>query len=114
MMFGSGWSGPMPDGEYFMGILYGPNAGQSNQSRFDHPEFNRLFAQAARIPDGPEREALYREMNRILFAYAPLRPTVTPIETGLAQAWVVGYRKHPVLREFWKFVDIDDGAAARR
>jgi ABC-type transport system substrate-binding protein len=97
-----------------MGILYGPNAGQSNQSRFDHPEFNRLFAQAARIPDGPEREALYRQMNRILFAFAPLRPTVTPIETGLAHAWVVGYRKHPVLREFWKFVDIDDGAAARR
>jgi ABC-type transport system substrate-binding protein len=114
MMFGSGWSGPMPDGEYFMGILYGPNAGQSNQSRFDHPEFNRLFAQAARIPDGPERETLYRQMNRILFAFAPLRPTVTPIETGLAHAWVVGYRKHPVLREFWKFVDIDDGAAARR
>jgi ABC-type transport system substrate-binding protein len=114
MMFGSGWSGPMPDGEYFMGILYGPNAGQSNQSRFDHPEFNRLFAQAARMPDGPEREALYRQMNRILFAYAPLRPTVTPIETGLAHARVIGYRKHPVLREFWKFVDLDDGTATRR
>jgi len=114
MMFGSGWSGPMPDGEYFMGILYGPNAGQSNQSRFDHPEFNRLFAQAAQIADGPEREALYREMNRILFAYAPLRPTVTPIETALMQARVIGFRKHPVLREFWKYVDIDDGAAARR
>ncbi len=112
MMFSSGWSGPMPDGEYFMGILYGPNAGQSNQSRFDHPEFNRLFAQAAQLPDGPEREALYRQMHRILFAYAPLRPTVTPIETGLAHAWVVGYRKHPVLREFWKFVDIDVAAQA--
>jgi ABC-type transport system substrate-binding protein len=114
MMFGSGWSGPMPDGEYFMGILYGPNAGQSNQSRFDHPEFNRLFEQAARIADGPERERLYREMHRILFAYAPLRPTVTPIETALAHPWVVGYRKHPVMREFWKFIDLDDGAAPRR
>ena len=112
MMFSSGWSGPMPDGEYFLGILYGPNAGQSNQSRFDHPEFNRLFAQAAQMPDGPEREALYRQMHRLLFAYAPLRPTVTPIETGLAHAWVVGFRKHPVLREFWKFVDIDAAAQA--
>ena len=114
MMFGSGWSGPMPDGEYFMGILYGPNAGQSNQSRFDHPAFNRLFEQAARIPDGPEREQLYREMNRIAFAYAPLRPTVTPIETGLAHAWVIGFRKHPVLREFWKYVDIDAAQLAGR
>jgi ABC-type transport system substrate-binding protein len=114
MMFGGGWSGPMPDGEYFMGILYGPNAGQSNTSRFDLPEFNALFARAAQLPDGPEREALYREMNRLLFAYAPLRPTVTPIETALAHARVVGYRKHPVLREFWKYVDVDDGAAAGR
>jgi len=114
MMFSSGWSGPMPDGEYFMGILYGPNAGQSNQSRFDHPEFNRLFAQAAQLPDGPERERLYREMNRWLFAYAPLRPTVTPIETALMHARVVGFRKHPVLRGFWKYLDVDDGAAAGR
>jgi ABC-type transport system substrate-binding protein len=114
MMFSSGWSGPMPDGEYFMGILYGPNAGQSNQSRFDLPEFNRLFAQAAQMPDGPEREALYREMNRWLFAYAPLRPVVTPIETALMQARLIGYRKHPVLREFWKFVDLDDGTAGGR
>ena len=114
MMFSSGWSGPMPDGEYFMGILYGPNAGQSNQSRFDLPEFNRLFAQAAQMPDGPEREALYREMNRWLFAYAPLRPVVTPIETALMHARLIGYRKHPVLREFWKFVDLDDGAPGAR
>jgi len=114
MMFSSGWSGPMPDGEYFMGILYGPNAGQSNQSRFDLPEFNRLFAQAAQIADGPEREALYREMNRLLFAYAPLRPTVTPVETALMHSRVVGFRKHPVLREFWKHVDVDDASAGHR
>jgi ABC-type transport system substrate-binding protein len=114
MMFGSGWSGPMPDGEYFMGILYGPNAGQSNQSRFDHPQFNTLFARAAQLPDGAERERLYREMNRIAFAYAPLRPTVTPIETALMHAHIVGFRKHPVLREFWKFVDVDAAAAGGR
>ena len=114
MMFSSGWSGPMPDGEYFMGILYGPNAGQSNTSRFSLPEFDRLFAQAAQLPDGPERERLYREMNRLHFAYAPLRPGVTPIETALMHSRVVGYRKHPVLREFWKYVDVGDAAAGRR
>jgi len=66
------------------------------------------------MPDGPEREALYREMNRWLFAYAPLRPVVTPIETALMHARLIGYRKHPVLREFWKFVDLDDGAPGAR
>jgi ABC-type transport system substrate-binding protein len=66
------------------------------------------------MPDGPEREALYREMNRLLFAYAPLRPTVTPIETALMHSRLVGFRKHPVLRDFWKYVDVDDTAAGRR
>jgi len=115
MMFHTGWAGPMPDGEYFMGILYGPNAGQSNQSRFNLPEFNRLFAQASRLPEGPEREKLYREMNRWLFAYAPLRPTITPIDTALMHRWVTGFRRHPVMREFWKYIDIDaDAQAASR
>ena len=109
MMFSTGWAGPMPDGEYFMGVLYGPNTGQSNQSRFDLPQFNALFAKSAQLPEGPERERLYREMNRWLAAYAPLRPTHTVIDTALMHAWVTGYRRHPVLREFWKFIDVDGG-----
>ncbi len=112
MMFHTGWAGPMPDGEYFMGILYGPNAGQSNQSRFDLPAFNRLFAQASQLPEGPQRERLYLEMNRLMFAYAPLRPTITPIDTALMHPWVTGFRRHPVMREFWKYIDIDAAAQA--
>jgi hypothetical protein len=27
---------------------------------------------------------------------------------------VVGFHKHPVLRGFWKYLDVDDGAAAGR
>jgi hypothetical protein len=49
-----------------------------------------------------------------MFAYAPLRPTVTPIETALMHPNVVGFRKHPVLREFWKYVDLDEAKAARQ
>jgi ABC-type transport system substrate-binding protein len=112
MMFHSGWAGPMPDGEYFMGILYGPNAGQANQSRFNLPQFNRLFAQASQRPEGAERERLYLEMNRLLAAYAPLRPTITPIDTALMHPWVTGFRRHPVMREFWKYIDIDAAAQA--
>ena len=34
-----------------MQLLYGPNAGQANTSRFNLPEFNRLFDEARRLPD---------------------------------------------------------------
>lgn len=113
MIWGLGWIAAIPDAEIFYEILYGPNAGQSNHSRFNHPEWNRLFEQAKVLSHSPERSALYREMDKIFFAYAPMRPMVHRITTGLAHPWVIGYQRHPVLREFWKYVDIDTEVLAR-
>jgi ABC-type transport system substrate-binding protein len=110
MMWSLGWIAAMPDADTFYTILYGPNKGQSNQSRFDLPQWNALYDKAKVLPDSPERDRLYREMDKLFFAYAPMRPIAHRITTGLAHPWVIGYRRHPVLREFWKFLDIDDRA----
>jgi len=107
MMWGLGWTAGSPDADPFYQILYGPNKGQSNHSRFNHPEFNELFDRAKVLPHGPERDALFDRMNRIFSAYAPLRPIVHRIGTSLAHPWVYGYQRHPVLREFWKYIDLD-------
>jgi len=113
MVWNLGWSAAFPDAEVFYVVLYGPNAGQSNHSRFNHPDWNRLFEKAKVLPDGPERSALFREMDKLFFAYAPMRPMVHRITTGVMHPWVVGYQRHPVLREFWKYVDIDTEVLAR-
>jgi ABC-type transport system substrate-binding protein len=110
MMWSLGWSAAMPDADTFYVILYGPNKGQSNQSRFDLPEWNALYEKAKVLPDGVERDRLYREMDKLFFAYAPLRPFTHRIITGLAHPHIIGYRRHPVMREFWKFLDIDESA----
>jgi ABC-type transport system substrate-binding protein len=112
MMWSLGWTAAMPDADTFYVILYGPNKGQSNQSRFDLAPWNALYDQAKVLPDSPERNRLYREMDKLFFAYAPMRPITHRIITGLAHPWVIGYRRHPVLREFWKHLDIEDRAAA--
>lgn len=111
MMWSLGWSAAMPDADTFYVILYGPNSGQSNQARFDHPQWNALYDKAKVLPDGPERSALYREMDKLIFAYAPLRPIAHRIVTGLAHPHVMGYRRHPVLREFWKYMDLEQAPA---
>ena len=41
-----------PDGFGFFGLLYGRNAGFSNLSRFQLPEFDRLYEKARALPDG--------------------------------------------------------------
>jgi ABC-type transport system substrate-binding protein len=106
-MWNLGWLAGDPDADTFYQILYGPNKGQSNHARFNHPEFNALFEQAKVLPPGPQRAELYARMNRIVAAYAPLRPIVHRIGTSLWQPWLVGYQRHPVMRQFWKFLDLD-------
>ena len=107
-MWGLGWSATTPDADAFFVMLYGPNGGQANHARFDVPEFNRLYEQSKRLPHGPERDAIYREMNRIFLVYAPWRLGTHRIYTDIWHPWTVGFKRHPVMRGWWKFVDIDN------
>ena len=111
-MWGLGWTAPFPDADSFFVMLYGPNGGQSNHSRFAHPEFDRLYEKARRLPDGPERNAIYREMNRIFLVYAPWRLGTHRILTDLSQPWTTGFYRHPVMRNFWKYIHIDPAKKA--
>jgi ABC-type transport system substrate-binding protein len=113
MMWSSGWSAAIPDADTFYVLLYGPNAGQSNHSRFNLPQFNALYDKAKVLPDGPERRALYEQMDMYVSAYAPVRPIVHRVVTSLSQPWMTGFRRHPVSRQFWQYVDIDAEAQAK-
>ena len=107
MMWGVGWSGTSPDGLYFMELMYGPNKGQANHARFDLPAFNALFERAGVMPDGPEREALLREAKALTVAYMPYKVTSHRIATDLMHAQVQGYKRHPFMREWWRYVDVE-------
>ena len=62
------------------------------------------------MPDGEERNRLYREMNRLVLAYAPWRLGVHRIFNHLQYPWVKGYKKHPILYTNFKYLDIDVAA----
>ncbi len=106
-MWTVGWAAAVPDADAFFVMLYGPNGGQANHARFQVAEFDRLYEQAKRLPHGPERNAVYREMNRLFLVYSPWRLGAHRILNDLAHPWVVGYTRHPVMRGWWKYVDID-------
>ena len=67
----------------------------------------RTPKQAKRLPNGPERNAIYREMNRLFLVYSPWRLGVHRYYNDLTHPWVLGYYRHPVMRGTWKFLDID-------
>jgi ABC-type transport system substrate-binding protein len=109
-MAGSAWIADYPDAQNFLQLLYGPNTNQSNEARFRLAEYDRLYAQSLAHPDGPERNRLYREMDRLMLAYAPWRLGVHRIFNHLQYPWVKGYKKHPILYTNFKYLDLDVAA----
>ncbi|HEX4331460.1 MAG TPA: ABC transporter substrate-binding protein [Usitatibacter sp.] len=109
-MAGSAWIADYPDAQNFLQLLYGPNTDQSNEARFRLPEYDRLYEKSLRVPDGPERNRLYREMDRLMLAYAPWRLGVIRRFNHLQYPWVKGYKKHPILYTNFKYLDIDVAA----
>lgn len=112
MMWGLAWSATMPDASDLLGLMYGPNKGQSNHARFDLPAYNELYRRQAALPDGPERDALIHEAKKFGVAYMPYKIAGHRIVNDLLHPWVVGYRRHPFLRGWWQHVDIDTAAQA--
>jgi ABC-type transport system substrate-binding protein len=110
MIWNLGWLAGDPDADTFYQILYGISKGQANHSRFDLPAWNALYKQARALPDSPQRDRLYREMDRLFFVYAPLRPIAHRTITGLAHPWLVGFRRNGLSRPLWQYLDIDESA----
>jgi oligopeptide transport system substrate-binding protein len=96
-----------PEGFGFMSLLYGPHSGIDNLSRFNLPEFNKLYEQAQQLPESPERARLFRRMSELVNAYAPWMYNAYRYENVLVQPWVRGY-KHTVYEQHpWRYYDID-------
>jgi ABC-type transport system substrate-binding protein len=111
-MRGDGWNADYPDAENFMQLLYGPS-GPENNARFDLPEFNRLYEQARALPDSAERTRLFDRMTELVIAYAPWRMTYHLIEDSLRHPWIGTYVPHPILSQWWQYIDVDPGLRAR-
>jgi peptide/nickel transport system substrate-binding protein len=107
------WGADYPDGENFYQLLYGPNCGSSNDGCFELPEFDRLYEEASALPPGPDRTALYQRMARLVAAYAPMKLHNHRKFNHMLQPWVLGWRKHPILHEGYRYVDIDLERRAR-
>ncbi|HUQ28726.1 MAG TPA: ABC transporter substrate-binding protein [Usitatibacter sp.] len=105
--FSYGWIADYPDGENFLQLMWKGSVGQANYSMFDLPEYNALYEKAKRLPDGPERSALYERMVKIICVYVPWMVETYKQETILMQPWLLNYRKHPFSHEPWRYLDVD-------
>jgi ABC-type transport system substrate-binding protein len=96
----------------FLAFGSSKDIGTSNFARFKLAEYDRLFERQQVLPDGPERQALHLEMKRLFVAYMPYKIHGHRFANDLSQPWLIGYRRHPFARDFFKYIDIDPGARA--
>jgi oligopeptide transport system substrate-binding protein len=107
MMRGAAWIADYPDGDNFMQLLYGPNTGQSNNACYRSPEYDKRYERSRLLPDGAERNKLYREMARIMETDTVWMLTDSRYRNVLMQPRVKGYTKHPVMHAEWLYIDLE-------
>ncbi|KIA81808.1 ABC transporter substrate-binding protein [Chromobacterium piscinae] len=103
---GGAWSADYPDGDNFTQLLYGPNTGGSNYSCYQSSRYDRLYEQSRVLPDGPERNRLYDEMNKVVMGDTPWMFSDIRYANGVAQPWVHGFKVHPNFNAIWRFLDV--------
>ena len=106
-MYSNGWAADYPDGENFMQLFYGPNIGETNVPCYRSADYDRMYERSLRLPDSPERNALFVEMSRKLEADAVFVLQTTPVRVTLVQPWLLGHKTHPVLLSTLSYTDID-------
>ena len=106
MFKGSAWIADYPDADNFMQLFYSKNIHVTNNGCMKIPEFDRLYEQTQKMNPGPERDALYRKMARILEVYMPVQMESTRYRNALAQPRVIGFKKHPIIPSEWMYFDI--------
>ena len=105
-MWGLAWGADYPDGDNFMQLLYGPNTGDANAAGFDNPDYNRMYEQSQLLPDGPERQALYDQMNEIVVGFQPWIFGDIRVGSTIIHPNVKGLMTHPILSTAWRYIDL--------
>ena len=109
MIWQLGGSASAPDADTWLTSLYGPNAGaKGNLARLKLKTYDLAYEKARRLPDSPERTALYQEMAKLMVAYAPWKINTHRILTDMWYPYLIGFRRPLVqTQSWWRFVDID-------
>ncbi len=103
------WGFDYPDAQNVLQLLYGPNKAPGiGSANFDDPEFDRLYDEAAVLPDSPERTALYEQMTRIVADQVPWITRAHRIRPHLAHEWLHGYKYTEVNDQHLRYVWLDD------
>lgn len=72
--FRASWVGDYPDAENYMALFYSKYGAPPNYTRYSNPEFDALYERVVTENNDSLRMALYRQMDSLVMADAPVVP----------------------------------------
>jgi ABC-type transport system substrate-binding protein len=96
-----------PDGLEGLLRYNGAAKGGINLARFDHPAMNAVIERLLALPDGPERDAAFREAKRLTAVWMPYKLRTHPVQVTLTQPWLVGFRRPLFWSNWFETVDLE-------
>ena len=81
--------------------------GGQNMARFKNAEFDAILKRLSLLPDGPERQEMFRQAKLLAAAYMPYKSNVHRISTDMWHPWVIGFVRPLFWNAWWHTVDID-------
>jgi oligopeptide transport system substrate-binding protein len=87
------WIADYPDGENYLSLFYSKNKIPfgPNYTGFNNRDFDHLFEQAYNVKDDEQRFALYRQMDNVIMAHAPVVVLYYDKRVNLYQNNISGY-----------------------
>ena len=106
--FRGSWIADYPDAENYLSVFYGKNPAPPNYTRFKNGQFDAWYESAVAEADDRNRYELYRKMDSLIMAEAPVVPLWYDMVIHLVQKNVEGFSPNSLnmleLRRVRKFV----------
>ena len=103
-----GTAASAPDAEGSFSRFDSSQIGGQNMSRLRMPAMDAFYGKIQRLPDGPERLAVFAEATKLALAYMPEKFVINRRALDMGAAQLVGYRRAVFWLNWWEQVDIDD------
>jgi len=100
---GLSWGADYPAAQNFLQLFFGPNRAPGvNSANYANPEVDVLYRQSAHLPEGPERTALFRRIERLVVEDCPWIFRYRRVQWTLLQPWLTGSRYNDLVPKTFK------------
>jgi ABC-type transport system substrate-binding protein len=103
----SSWYADYPDAEDFYQLVYSRNVAPGpNSGAFANAAYDKGYEAIRTMVDGPQRYAIFKQLDAILRDEVPLIPLYESMRTDSVQKWVGNYRRNIFTTEM-PFMSVD-------